>query len=169
MLVHNVAINKLKAVDYLVIKKEHKQLEKYLIDLHDACACSHLDCQTCAQAKHASCLGRLPSFLFHIIDLAGKHFDHEEKIMLSRPHVTKDYEYFSFHHQAHVDLLLKLQALSDEYLSMRNESYIGEIYRHFYEKLTDMFEEHDRLFDDPFIESTRAVVKFKKKLKPENL
>jgi hemerythrin len=162
MLVHKNAIKKLSDADYLVIKKEHKQLEQYLNDLHDACACSHLyrspDCRTCAQAKQNSCLGRLPSFLFHIIELAEKHFDHEEKIMLSRPHITNEYEYFSYHHQAHVNLMLRLQALSDEYLSMRNESYIGEIYRHFYEKITDMFEEHDRLFDDPFIESTRAVV-----------
>lgn len=162
MLVHKTAIKKLSDADYLVIKKEHKQLEQYLSDLHYACACSHLyrlpDCHTCAQAKQTSCLGRLPSFLFHIIDLAGKHFDHEEKIMLSRPHVTKDYEYFSFHHEAHVDLMLRLQALSDEYLSMRNQSYIAEIYHHFYEKITDMFEEHDRLFDDPFIESTSEVV-----------
>lgn len=162
MLVHNDAINKLTTADYLVIQKEHKQLEKYLSDLLEACACSQLDrspdCQTCAQAKQISCLGRLPSFLFHIIDLASKHFDHEEKIMLSRPHVTKDYQYFSYHHQAHVDLILRLQALSDEYLLIRNEGNIAEIYRQVYEKITDMFEEHDRLFDDPFIESQRALV-----------
>jgi hypothetical protein len=158
MLLHNVAINKLTTADYLVIKKEHKELEKYLIDLREACACSDLKCQTCAQAKQASCLGRLPSFLFHIVELAEKHFDHEEKIMLSRPHITNECEYFSFHHEAHVNLMLRLQALSYEYLSMRKENYIGEIYRRFYEKITDMFEEHDRLFDNPFIESTRAVV-----------
>ena len=161
MLVHNDAINKLMTADYLVIQKEHKQLEKYLSDLHDACACSHLDrspdCQTCAQAKQISCLGRLPSFLFHIIDLASKHFDHEEKIMLDRPHVTKDYQYFSFHHQAHIELMLRLQALSDEYLLIKNEDNIAEIYRHLYEKIMDMFEEHDRLFDNPFIESTHEL------------
>jgi hemerythrin len=158
MLLHNVAINKLTTVDYLVIKKEHMELEKYLIDLHDACACSDLNYRTCAQANQASCLGRLPSFLFHIIELAEKHFDHEDKIMLSRPQITNECEYFSYHHQAHVNLMLRLQALSYEYLSMKNENYIAKIYRHFYEKITDMFEEHDRLFDNPFIESTRGVV-----------
>jgi hemerythrin len=164
MLVHNAAIKKLSDADYLIIKKEHKQLEKYLSDLYDACFCSRLasspDCRTCTQEKQNSCLGRLPSFLFHIIELSGKHFANEEKIMLSRQNVTKDYEYFSFHHQAHVDLMLRLQALSDEYLSTRDESYIGEIYRHLYEKITDMFEEHDHNYDDPFITSTKELVSF---------
>ena len=158
MLLHNVAINKLTTADYLIIKNEHKELGKYLIDLRDACACRDLKCQTCAQAKQAACLGRLPSFLFHIVELSEKHFDHEEKIMLNRPNNTNECEYFSYHHEAHVNLMLRLQALSYEYLSMKNENYIGEIYRLFYEKITDMFEEHDHLFDNPFIESTRGFV-----------
>jgi len=159
MLVHNRAISKLAPADYLIIKKEHELLEKYLNELHHACACSHLgklpDSELCDQGKVSSCQGRLPSFLFHLIDLAGMHFDHEEKIMLSRPHVDKDYEYFRFHHQAHVDLLQNLQALADEYLLIRNKGNIAEIYRHFYDKITDLFEQHDHLFDDPFIESTQ--------------
>ena len=167
MLVHNKAINKLAPVDYIVIKKEHKLLEKYLIDLRDACACYHLsktpddklpDCRSCAHGKQASCQGRLPSFLFHITDLAGKHFEHEETIMLSRPHVTEDYEYFRVHRTAHVDIMIKLQTLADECLLLGNTDNIAEIYRHFYEEISDMFEQHDRLFDDPFIESTKAVV-----------
>ena len=165
MLIHNDAINKLTASDYLVIQNEHKQLEKYLNDLHEACVCSHADRlpdhHTCAYEKQSSCLGRLPSFLFHIIDLAGKHFDHEEKIMLSKPNVNKDCQYFTYHHQAHIGLMLRLQALSDQYLSMRNEGNIAEIYKHFYEKITDMFEEHDRLFDDPFIERIKLSVRLK--------
>ncbi len=160
MLVHNKAINKLAPADYLVIEKEHKSLEKYLSDLREACACSSLDkisnCQTCDHEKQTSCLGRLPSFLFHIIDLASVHFDHEETIMLSRPHVTEHYEYFRAHHQAHVDILHNLQALVDECLSLRNQGNTPEIYRQFFEKISYMFEEHDRVFDDPFIESTIA-------------
>ena len=161
MLVHNKAINKLAPSDYLIIKKEHELLEKYLNDLHQACACSHLatmpDCELCDQGKVTSCQGRLPSFLFHIIDLAGQHFDHEEKIMLSRPHVSKDYEYYRFHHQAHIDLMQNLQALADEYLSIRNKGNIAEIYRRFYDKISNLFEQHDHLFDDPFIESTKQT------------
>jgi len=167
MLVHNYAINKLTPADYLVIKKEHKLLEKYLIDLRDACACCHLDkvpdedffdCQPCVHEKQASCQGRLPSFLFHITDLARKHFEHEETIMLSRPHVTEDYEYFRTHRQAHVDIMQKLQSLADKCLVLGNTGSIAKVYCHFYEEISSIFEQHDRLFDDPFIVSTKAVV-----------
>lgn len=166
MLIHNKAINLLSPADYLIIEKEHKLLEKYLSDLGDACSCSHLetlpDCQSCDHGKQTSCQGRLPSFLFHIIDLANEHFDHEETIMLSRPHVTVEYEYFRIHHQAHLDIIQKLQALVDECLSLRNQVSPAEIYRKFHEKISTMFEEHDQVFDDPFIESTKTKVDQKK-------
>jgi hemerythrin len=162
MLVHNKAIKELAPADYLVIEKEHKLLEKYLIDLRDACVCSTADkladCHVCDYGKQTSCQGRLPSFLFHIIDLAGKHFDHEETIMLSRPHVTRQYEYFRIHHQAHADIMLKLQRLADECLSLRVQGNTAEIYRQFYENISDLFEKHDRFFDDPFMESTKIKV-----------
>jgi hypothetical protein len=78
MSVHRQAIQELAPADYLVIEKEHKLLEKYLTNLRDACACSNMDhlpdCQTCDQERQTSCQGRLPSFLFDIVDLAGKHF-----------------------------------------------------------------------------------------------
>jgi len=160
MVIHNQAIKELAPADYLVIEQEHMLLEKYLSDLRDACGCSNLDkvpdCQACDHEKQASCHGRLHSFLFHISDLAAKHFDYEETIMLSRPHVTKEYEYFQNHHQAHADILQKLHALSEECLSLRNQSNPAEIYSQFYKTLTNLFEEHDRKFDDPFIESTKT-------------
>jgi hemerythrin len=162
MLVHNKAINVLSPTDYLIIEKEHNLLEKYLSDLGEACSCSHLeilpDCQSCDHGKQTSCQGRLPSFLFHIIDLASKHFDHEETIMLSRPHVTEEYEYFRVHHQAHVDIIQNLQVLANECLSLRNQGSPAEIYRKFYEKISAMFGEHDQRFDDPFIESTKPKI-----------
>lgn len=159
MLVHNEAINGLNPADYLIIEKEHKLLEKYLSNLLDACTCSILenrpDCQACDQEKQSSCLGKLPSFVFHIIELAGRHFDAEETIMLKRPHVTEDYEYFRTHRLAHADIMKKLQALADECLSRRNEGNATEIYRRFYNEISAMFEKHDMLFDDPFIKSTK--------------
>jgi len=160
MLVHNQAIKELSPADYLVNENKHKSLEKYLRDLLDACGCSKLDktpnCQTCDHEKQASCQGRLHSFLFHITDLAAKHFDHEEIIMLSRPHVTEKYEYFRNHHQTHADILQKLHALDDECLSLRNKGNPPEIYRQFNEKISDLFVEHDRNFDDPFLQSTKT-------------
>jgi len=158
MLVHNQAINALTESDYLIIEKEHKLLEKYLNNLRDACVCSNLDhlpdCKPCEKEKQTSCLGRLPSFLFHIIDLAGRHFDDEETIMLNRPHVTESYEYFRNHKQAHIEIMQKLQALSDCCLAMRSQDNVAEIYVQFHSTLLELFIEHDRLFDDPFIEST---------------
>ena len=160
MLVHNKAINQLAPSDYAIIKKEHKLLEKYLNDIGDACICSQqvplADHHVCDREKHTSCQGRLPSFLFHIIDLAGKHFDHEETIMLSRPHITENYEYFRLHRQAHLDVMQNLQSLADDYLSARKKTDTAQIYRLFYEKISSLFDEHDRLFDDPFIESTQT-------------
>jgi hypothetical protein len=160
MVVHRQAIKGLAPADYLVIETEHKLLDKYLSDLHDACACSKmgklLDCQGCSREQQTSCQGRLPSFLLHIIDLAGEHFCHEETIMLSRPHVNTDSEYFRIHQQAHVDLMRELYALSDECLSLRNESNVAEVFSRFYKKLSELFEAHDRDFDDPFIESTKT-------------
>ncbi|PKO51764.1 MAG: hypothetical protein CVU27_05420 [Betaproteobacteria bacterium HGW-Betaproteobacteria-20] len=159
MSLHNKAINELAPADYLVIQEEHRLLDKYLSDLHDACACSKLDqlpdCQNCDHEKQASCQGRLPSFLFHIIDLAGRHFEHEEIIMLSRPHVTIAYEYYRVHKQAHADIMQQLYALSDECLSLRNQGNTAQIFNRFHEKLSHLFAEHDRSFDDPFIQSTK--------------
>jgi len=160
MLVHSKAINKLAPADYLLIEKEHKLLEKYLSDLRDACTYSNSDklpdCQNCDPEKQASCQGRLPSFLFFIIELAAKHFDHEETIMLSRAHVTKECEFFRIHQQAHADILHKMDTLVGECFSLGKQSYNAKIYSQLYKKLSDMLEEHDRDFDDPFINFTKA-------------
>ncbi len=158
MVMHKQAINKLAPADYAVIDKEHKQLEKYLADLRDACACSlslASEVPTCAKEQKTSCQGRMPSFLFHIIDLAGRHFDHEEKIMLSRPSISENNGYFRVHRQAHIDIMKTLQGLSDQYFSATKKTNTAEVYRLFYGKIAALFDEHDRLFDDPFIESTK--------------
>lgn len=160
MSVHVQAIKALPAADYLVIEKEHQLLEKFLNDLKDACACSKLDrlpdCNRCDHEKQTSCQGRLPSFLHYVIDLAADHFDHEEAIMLSRPHVTEDYEYFRMHKLAHAEIMQKLNALVDECFALDRESNTAEVYMRLYEQLSEMFETHDRSFDDPFIQSTKT-------------
>jgi hemerythrin len=162
MLIHNQAVKELAPADYLVIEKEHKLLEKYLSNLLHACTCSNLDespdCQPCDQEKQASCQGRLPSFLFHIIELASRHFDDEETIMLSRPHITEQYEYFHAHQQAHTNIMQKLHVLVDECLSLDHQNNIAVIYIQFHKTLSNLFEEHDHLFDNPFIKSTKTQV-----------
>lgn len=141
-------------VDYILI--EHELLERYLNDLHHACVYDNLDSQRDDNEKKASRQGRLPSFLSRIVDLAAKHFDHEEAIMLSRPHVTEDSEYFRIHRQAHVDLTQRMQAMVNKCLSLDKQSNTAETYRQFYVELTGLFEEHARLFDDPFIQSIKT-------------
>ena len=159
MSIHVEAIKTLSAADYRIIEKEHQLLEKFLSDLRDACSCSKQenlpDCSRCDHEKQTSCQGRLPSFLYYVIDLAADHFDHEEAIMLSRPHVTEDYEYFRTHKLAHAEIMQKLNDLVDECFASDRESNTAEIYIQFYGKLSNMFEEHDRSFDDPFILSTK--------------
>jgi len=158
MLVHSKAINKLAPSDFARIQKEHEQLEKYLADLRDACACSLLpdsEVPACGKEQQTSCQGRMPSFLFHIIDLAGRHFDHEESIMLSRPTVSENNDYFRVHRQAHLDIMKNLQGLADRYFSNPKQSNTAQVYRLFYADIASLFAEHDRLFDDPFIESSK--------------
>jgi len=160
MSIHVDAIKLLSPADYLVIENEHKLLEKFLHDLRDACVCSNQDalpdCSRCDHEKQTSCQGRLPSFLYYVIDLAADHFNHEEAIMLSRPHVTEDNEYFRVHKLAHAEIMQKLYDLVDECFASNSESNTAEIYIRFYEKLSNIFEEHDRSFDDPFILSTET-------------
>lgn len=76
--------------------------------------------------------------------------------MLSRPHVTKQYEYFRTYRQAHQEIIDKLQALTDMCFSMDSKNNPAETYRQLHQELSDMFEAHDRAFDDPFIQSTKT-------------
>lgn len=159
MLFHHQSIKELPPAESLIIENVHNLLEKYLSNLRNACACSNLgklsDPQTLDHEKHTSCQGRLPSYLFYVIELAAKHFDHEETIMLSRPHVTEDDEYFRMHQQAHTDIMEKLNALVDEYLPLGNQSIAAKIYIKFYKKLSDLFTEHNSSFKDPFYIQSR--------------
>jgi len=154
MLPHEHAIKMLAPVDYILI--EHELLERYLNDLHDACVDDNLGSQGDDNDKKASHQGRLPSFLSRIVDLAAKHFDHEEAIMLSRPHITEDSKYFRAHRQAHAGLTQRLHAMVNECLSPDKPSNTAETYRQFYVELSGLFEEHGRLVDDPFIQSIKT-------------
>lgn len=161
MAVHIQAIKALAPADYLLIEREHALLENFLHDLRAACACSNLDNtqnhKRCDHEMQASCQGRLPSFLYYLIELAANHFEHEEAIMLSRPHVTENYAYFRIHQQAHVEIMRKLDALVDECFALDSNDNPAEVYIRFYERLSNIFEEHDQAFDDPFIFSTKKT------------
>jgi hemerythrin len=155
MLIHDKAVKKLALAEYNMIEEEHRQLKRFLDDLQDTCF--HLDklaTQETPSEQIATYRGRLPSFLFYVTELAAKHFSHEEAIMLNRPNVTEDYKYFRIHQQAHIEIIQNLDILVDECFSLDTQISIAEVYHQFHQKLSALFEEHDRAFDDPFIQST---------------
>ncbi len=160
MSVHVQAIKALTPEDYQLIQREHEQLEKFVHDLKHACVCSSLqtppDCSHCDHEKQASCQGRLPSFLHYVMDLAASHFEHEEAIMLNRPGVSGGSEYFLAHQHAHAEIMEQLNALVYECFSLDNNSNTAQVYVRFYQQLSNIFEAHDRAFDDPFIRSTQG-------------
>jgi len=156
MLIHDKAVKKLAPADYVIIEKEHKELKKFLDDLQDTC--QHLDSIVKQDAHNDTTVtykGRLPSFLHYVSELAAKHFSHEEAIMLSRPNITEENKYFRIHQQAHNNILQKLDVLVDECFLLDAQVNIAETYHQFHRKLLDVFEDHDRSFDDPFIQSTK--------------
>lgn len=160
MLTHTQATDKPTAEDYLAIEKEHERLSKFLDDFLNVCTCRSLeksiDCTQCENEQEASCQGRLSSFLFNAIEITSAHFDHEEKILLSKPHVTKDFTHFRLHRQAHEEFLQKLHALVEEHFSQKNLESTADVYRQLHKKLSDMFLEHDQLFDSPFLQSIQS-------------
>ena len=158
MAIHVQAIGKLAPADYLLIEEEHARLGRLLHDLHETCCNlgNLLSCHSCGSEKIASCRGRLPSYIHDLIDLIDMHFYHEESIMLSRPQVTVEYKYFRTHRQAHDNIMQELKSIAGECNSLDKLERTAEGYRHFYKKISDLFEEHDRCFDDPFIQSTKV-------------
>lgn len=156
MLIHDKAVKKLAVADYIMIEQEHEQLKRFLDDLQDTCRrLDTLFTQETASEQIATYRGRLPSFLFYVTELAAKHFSHEEAIMLTRPNVTVNDKYFRMHQQSHNEIMQKLDVLVDECFSLDAKVSIAEIYHQFHQKLSALFEEHDRAFDDPFIQSTK--------------
>jgi len=158
MATHAQTVKNLTPADYLLIEEEHAALEGLLSDLHDTCCNldSLLSCESCSSEKLASCQGRLPSFSFDLIELAGRHFYHEESIMLSRPHVTEEYEYFRAHRQAHANIMRGLTVAVNACAALGKDGNTAEGYRQFCQKTSELLEEHNRAFDDPFIQSTKA-------------
>jgi hypothetical protein len=156
MVIHVQAIKNLNPDDYIQIEDEHLRIQKYVTDLRNTCSnlTNNLECPSCSREKWGSCRGLLPSFFYDLIALIGRHFSNEESIMLSRPHVTEDYEYFREHRKAHYDIMHQLQEIIGESNSLGSQGSTADSYRHLHSRILLLFEEHDSTFDDPFIQST---------------
>jgi hemerythrin len=156
--IHDRSVKSLAAEDYQLIEEEHSRLQELLDNLYNTCRNldSQLDCQSCTSEKRASCKGQLISSLYNFIYLSDNHFSHEESIMWKWPHITEEYEQFRKHQQAHADIMVALRSIVDECSALDEQGKTAEGYRQLYKGVSGLLEEHGRLFDDPFIQSTRS-------------
>lgn len=69
--------------------------------------------------------------------------------------VTKEYENFRNHQQAHNNILNELNAKVSQCALLDSHGETAEAYRQLYKRMSELFEEHARLLDDPFIKSTQ--------------
>ncbi len=154
MVFHKHALESLSKEEFSRIAREHRQLVKFVQELKNACACAAQDADTpklkCNSEDKASCAGRFPSYLYHVIDLTSRHFIHEEMIMLEQKDIDRDHQLFIKHHKAHVSVLNKLHQMIDEYFSEINDVPISELYQRFYHDIASLFDKHDKAFDNPF-------------------
>jgi len=158
MIMHANSVKRLPQEDYDQIEEEHVRLMEVLGELKATCCNiqNQMGCEGCSREKHGACRGQLTSFFYNLVNLAFNHFSHEELIMLKRPHVTTEYEYFRNHKQAHQDILLDLDRIVNTCRSFKEQGQIAEAYRQFHGRVSSLLTEHDQSFDDPFIQSTRV-------------
>ncbi|BCK86794.1 hypothetical protein MIZ01_0560 [Sideroxyarcus emersonii] len=159
MALHVQAIRNLAPEDYLLIEEEHLRLHRFLENLRSTCRNlnNQQNCQSCPREQLGTCRGRLASFFLNIIDISFNHFTHEESVMLRQGSVTEEHEDFRTHQQAHREILHALDTIISECASLDAQGKTAEAYRQLYRRLSEMFNEHDRLFDNPFIQSTKPL------------
>lgn len=136
------------------IEAEHKQLDVFLDDLRDTCCNldNNADCGTCLNETHACCHGRLPSFIHDLREICEKHFEHEELLLLAKSQSAEPYEYYLAHKQAHAEIMQMLKSMQTECTSLNRQGLTAQGYRLLYRKVSSLFDEHNRLFDDRYIQ-----------------
>lgn len=157
MVLHVHAVKQLAPEDYMLIEEEHLRLLRLLDNLRSTCRNINRqdNCQSCTREQLATCRGRLVSFFHNVIDISINHFGHEESIMLRLEHTTKEHEDICNHQQAHRNILHALDTIVSECASLDAQGRTAEAYRQLYRRLSEIFNEHNRLFDDPFIQSAK--------------
>lgn len=154
----NHSAKRLAAADYQLIEAEHARLHELLDNLRATCLNleNELDCNNCDSEKHAACLGQLTSSFHNLIYIADSHFSHEEDIMRKWPYIGEQTEEFGRHRQAHASIMKALRRTVDECSSLNQQGATADSYRLLYRRMSKLLEDHARLFDDPFIQSTHA-------------
>jgi hypothetical protein len=159
MKLHGSTVEHLTPEDYQQIEEEHSKLHEVLTNLRSICCNldNQLSCQVCSREKLASCQGQINSIFYNLTNLSENHFRHEEVIILKGVHATRKYEHFLDHRKAHLtimnDLLEEMDRKSD--LAERPAETAAR-FRHLHKKISHLFEEHARLFDDPFIQASKT-------------
>jgi len=156
MTIHAQALTRLAPEDYMLIEGEHLRLKGTINNLRRTCI--NLDtlrsCQSCSREKLATCQGRLASFFYNILDMSSNHFSHEEAIMRRRSPVTQEQDDFRDHQQAHRNILYELDALVRACTLLDEKGNTADGYRQLHTNTSNLFEQHDRLFDASFIQAT---------------
>ena len=150
-------VKKIAPAEYKLIEDEHLRLHNSLTNIRSTCRNldHHGSCQSCSREQIATCQGRLISFFYNIINIATNHFNHEESIMQRLSLVTQEYGDFRSHQQAHNNILNELNAKVSQCALLDANGETSEAYRQLYKRTSELFEEHARLLDDPFLRSTR--------------
>jgi hemerythrin len=135
------------------MEMEHKQLDRFLEDLRDTCRNLDSDgvCSSCPNELLACCRGRLPSFVYDLLEICEKHFEHEESLLSTKSHLAESYEYVLTHQQAHAEILQALKSMQIECQKLNQHGLTAQGYRLLFHTVSSLFDEHARLFDDHYI------------------
>lgn len=145
--------NELSTADRLLLDEEHARLEQFWHDLRETCTEfeSGVDCRGCSQDLLATCQGRLVSFIYDFLDLTAEHFEHEEAILRRLLPSPDDDVHVHAHQMEHVRLLRVVHDLAREAARLNTQGLSAEAIRLLYRKICELFGEHARNYDTPFL------------------
>ena len=148
--IYTQAVKNLDPDEYKRIEDDHLRLRNSINNLRSTCRNMDgpLGCQNCSREQIGACQGRLTSFYHNIVSISTDHFEFEEYIMRRvSPSVEKDME-FKVHQKAHLNILKELQAAVSQCAAQYSSSDVAMCYRQLFTKTSELYEEHERLFDD---------------------
>lgn len=151
-------VRELSVAEHRLIVDEHARLDKFLRGLRETCCefDSLKECQGCDRGKIASCQGRLISFEHVFLDLVIEHFKNEEKIMSEIFRTQDTNERFRLHQQEHDKLLREMESLMRRLSTESERGHTAVAIREFYHRVTELFGEHVRTFDDPYMRQPKG-------------
>lgn len=131
-----------------MVHRDHAKLQQYLRDVEDTCTQlnSLQGCRHCSTNRQAVCQGRISSFLFDLIDITNRHFLHEELLMAEAADKIDDTTRQA-HHLAHANITHAINELYAQSAKSAEQGRYHETYQRLYMTLTELFSEHEQMFD----------------------